>query len=70
VGQTQFYVPDARKIVQIATIVAADLEPAIFALCDDGTLWKRDLDEPGAPWEQVRGPVGTVEAWGGPADPV
>jgi hypothetical protein len=45
-----------RKIIQIDVQAASGV---IFALCDDGTIWRRVASAPGRPagrWEQVELP--------------
>lgn len=43
-----------RKIVQIAAATGGDggeQWPVLYALCDDGTVWRKPL--PGSLWEKV-----------------
>jgi hypothetical protein len=47
---------DKRRIIQIVIAPFTSIEdaPVIYALCDDGSLWRR-LDQFGKRWEQVPG---------------
>lgn len=44
-----------RRIAQIATLQGS-YSATILAVCEDGTLWRRDAFNPTAPWEGIPGP--------------
>lgn len=49
-----------RRVVQVTSILDTTFEfPQLIALCEDGTIWKRDIrtlrDETGNFWKNVSG---------------
>jgi hypothetical protein len=54
--------PNKRKVIQIAVASVSEgmaTYPALYALCDDGTIWRKP--SPGKPWERVTG-VNSIRA--------
>lgn len=61
---------ETRKVVQLST----DEHGHMVALCDDGTIWRRQRDLPDMPfhWYPIPGPPGTGlygTGYTGPAKP-
>ena len=44
-----------RKITQITTATTNSGRIIVTALCNDGTLWRRDVINDSTEWDQIRG---------------
>lgn len=48
-----------RRIVMISSVGPLPAGHALYALCDDGSLWVREMQEGRWDWRMIPGPPGT-----------
>jgi hypothetical protein len=42
-----------RKVIQVAAVTPQQSPDVLYALCDDGTVWEREMCRESSGWRQI-----------------